>query len=57
MGTSFTLDNRTDKKGDAPIRVIICVSGQSFKTSAGYIPSKIKRHEKRHKNDIHQNKI
>jgi integrase len=36
MATNFYLDSRTDKKGEAPIRVSIAFSGSRFVTSTGY---------------------
>lgn len=36
MATNFYLDNRTDKKGDAPIRMSITVRGARYLTSTGY---------------------
>jgi integrase len=36
MPVSFTLEKRTDKKGDAPIRVLIFIRGKKFKTSSGF---------------------
>lgn len=42
MATNFYLDKRTDKKGDAPIRVSIVIKGSRYLTSTGYkiAPSK-----------------
>lgn len=42
MAVNFYLDNRTDKKGDAPIRVSIVIKGARYLTSTGYkiTPSK-----------------
>ncbi len=36
MAVNFYLDKRTDKKGDAPIRMSITVRGARFLSSAGY---------------------
>lgn len=36
MATNFYIDNRTDKKGDAPIRVSISIKGVRYLTSTGY---------------------
>ncbi len=36
MATNFYLDKRTDKKGDAPIRVSIVIKGTRYLTSTGY---------------------
>ena len=36
MGVSFTLEKRIDKKGEAPIRILIFNNGKKFKTSSGY---------------------
>ncbi len=36
MATNFYLDKRTDKKGDAPIRVSIAIKGARFVSSTGY---------------------
>lgn len=36
MSVNFYLDKRTDKKGDAPIRVSIVIKGARYLTSTGY---------------------
>lgn len=36
MAVNFYLDNRTDKKGDAPIRMSITIRGARYLTSTGY---------------------
>lgn len=36
MAVNFYLDNRTDKKGDAPIRISITIAGARYLTSTGY---------------------
>lgn len=36
MATNFYLDKRTDKKGDAPIRMSITIRGVRYLTSTGY---------------------
>lgn len=36
MATNFYIDKRTDKKGDAPIRVSISIKGVRYLTSTGY---------------------
>lgn len=36
MSVNFYLDKRTDKKGDAPIRVSIVIKGTRYLTSTGY---------------------
>lgn len=35
MATNFYLDNRTDKKGDAPIRLSVTIKGARYLTSTG----------------------
>ena len=42
MAVKFYLDKRTDRKGDAPIRVSIIIKGARYLTSTGYkvAPSK-----------------
>jgi integrase len=36
MAVNFYLDNRTDKKGDAPIRMSVTIRGARYLTSTGY---------------------
>lgn len=36
MAVNFYLDNRTDRKGDAPIRMSVTIRGARYLTSTGY---------------------